>query len=186
MYIVAYKHIKSKPGNMTPGTDKETADGFSAKEIDRLIEELRTESYQPKPVRTAYIPKSNGKKRKLGIPSFRDKLVQEVARVILEAIYDSPHGAYFLENSHGFRRSLSTHSALQEIQGKWSGVTWLVEGDIAACFDEIDHETLIEIMRKKIKDERFLCLIRKFLQSWLHGTWMKSARTAWPEHPRAG
>jgi group II intron reverse transcriptase/maturase len=165
LYIVAYERIKSKPGQMTPGSDKETADGFSEQEINRLIEELRTESYQPKPVRTAYIPKSNGKMRKLGIPSFRDKIVQEVARIILEAIYDSPYGAYFLENSHGFRRSLSTHSALQEIQGKWSGVTWLVEGDIRACFDEIDHETLIEIMRKKIKDERFLCLIRKFLKA---------------------
>jgi group II intron reverse transcriptase/maturase len=165
LYTVAYERIKSNPGQMTPGTDKETADGFSEREINRLINELRTESYQPKPVRTAYIPKANGKMRKLGIPSFRDKIVQEVARMILEAIYDSPHGAYFSESSHGFRRSRSTHSALKEVQGKWSGVVWFVEGDIRACFDEIDHEILVEIMEKKIKDMRFLCLIRKFLNA---------------------
>lgn len=165
LYIVAYERIKSKPGQVTPGTDKETADGFSEEEINRLIHELRTESYQPKPVRTAYIPKANRKMRKLGIPSFRDKIVQEVAQMILEGIYDSPHGAYFLECSHGFRRSRSTHSALKEVQGKWSGVIWFLEGDIRACFDEIDHEILVGIMRKKIKDERFLRLIQKFLRA---------------------
>lgn len=97
------------------------------------------------------------------MPSFRDKIIQEVARMILEGIYDSPHGAYFLECSYSFRRSRSTHSALKEVQGKWSGVIWFLEGDIRACFEEIDHEILVEIMRKKIKDERFLRLIRKFL-----------------------
>jgi len=136
LYIVAYERIKSNPGQMTPGTDKETADGFSEEEINRLIQEMRAGSYQPKPVKRTYIPKANGKMRKLGIPSFRDKIVQEVARVILEAIYDSPNGAYFLDNSHGFRRSRSTHSALREVQGKWSGITWFVEGDIRSCFDE--------------------------------------------------
>lgn len=135
LYVLAYERIKSKPGNMTPGTDKETMDGFGMGVINALIEEMRTESYQPKPVRTAHIPKSNGKMRKLGIPSARDKVVQEVVRLILEAIYDSPHGAYFKDNSHGFRRSRSCHSALKEIQGKWSGTTWFLEGDIKACFD---------------------------------------------------
>jgi retron-type reverse transcriptase len=165
LYILAYERIKSKPGNMTPGTDDGTIDGFGTGEIQALIEEMRTERYQPKPVRTAYIPKSNGKTRKLGIPSARDKVVQEVVRLILEAIYDSPHGAYFKECSHGFRRSCSCHSALKEIQGKWSGTTWFLEGDIKACFDDIDHEILISIMRKKIRDERFINLIWKFLKA---------------------
>jgi group II intron reverse transcriptase/maturase len=165
LYILAYERIKSKPGNMTPGTDQETIDGFGMDEIRKLINEMRTEKYQPSPVRRALIPKSNGKMRKLGIPSARDKIVQEMVRLILEAIYDSPHGAYFKDCSHGFRRSCSCHSALKDIQGKWSGTTWFLEGDIKACFDDINHERLVNIMRRKIKDERFLNLIWKFLNA---------------------
>ncbi len=165
LYVLAYERIESKPGNMTPGTDEETIDGFGMDEIRKLIEEMRTEKYQPSPVRRVLIPKSNGKMRKLGIPSARDKIVQEVVRLILEAIYDSPYGAYFKDSSHGFRSSRSCHSALKEIQGKWSGTTWLLEGDIKACFDDINHEILVNIMRKKIKDERFLNLIWKFLNA---------------------
>src|SRR5213078_3246679 len=95
LYILAYERIKSKPGNMTPGTDGATLDGFSLDQIDALIQELRTEQFQFKPVRTSFIPKANGKLRKLGIPSVRDKIVQEALRLILEAIYDSPFGPYF-------------------------------------------------------------------------------------------
>jgi len=165
LLIVAYERLKSQPGNMTPGSDDETLDGFSMRTIKELSEQLRTEKYQPRPVRTTYIPKANGKKRKLGIPSPKDKVVQEVVRMILEAVYDSPHGSYFCESSHGFRRARSCHTALQEVQRKWSGVTWLVEGDISQCFDDIDHEVLIRILRKKIKDERFITLLKKFLKA---------------------
>lgn len=163
LYITAYERIKSEPGNMTPGTDQETLDGFSMNEINKLVQEMRTEQYQCKPVRRTYIPKSNGKMRKLGIPSVRDKVVQEVIRLILEAVYDSPHGSYFKDASHGFRRERSCHSALRDIQRRWTGVIWFVEGDIQNCFDDIDHEILIEILREKISDERFLNLIRKVL-----------------------
>jgi len=165
MYILAYERMKSRPGNMTPGTDSTTLDGFSLEKIRKLIKQMGTEEYQCKPVRTVYIPKSNGKLRKLGIPSVRDKLVQEVVRLVLEGIYDSPRGPYFSESSHGFRRSKSCHSALREIQRKWSGVSWFVEGDIKSCFDDIDHEILIGVLRKKIKDERFINLIRKLLKA---------------------
>jgi group II intron reverse transcriptase/maturase len=165
MYILAYERIKSEPGNMTPGTDKETLDGFSMDEINQLVQEMRTERYQCKPVRRTYIPKSNGKMRKLGIPCTRDKVVQEVVRLILEAIYDSPHGSHFKDTSHGFRREKSCHSALQEIQRRWTGITWFVEGDIQNCFDDIDHETLVNIIREKIEDERFINLIRKILKA---------------------
>jgi nicotine oxidoreductase len=165
MYVLAYERLKSIPGNMTPGTDDETLDGFSEEEIDKIIEQMRNESYQCKPVREAFIPKANGKLRRLGIPCPRDKIVQEVVRIILEAVYDSPHGPYFSECSHGFRRSKSCHSALREIQKKWSGMIWLIEGDIKSCFDDIDHHILVDVLRKKIKDERFLSLIWKFLKA---------------------
>jgi len=165
LYVLAYERIKSEPGNMTPGTDHETLDGFSMDEINQLVQEMRTEKYQCKPVRRTYIPKSNGKMRKLGIPSTRDKVVQEVIRLILEAVYDSPYGSHFKDTSHGFRREKSCHSALKEIQRRWTGVTWFVEGDIQNCFDDIDHEILINIIREKITDERFLNLIRKILKA---------------------
>lgn len=135
LYIVAYERIKSAPGNMTPGSDGKTIDEISMNMIQQIIEEMRTEQFQFKPVRTVYIPKSNGKMRKLGIPSTRDKIVQEVIRTILECIYDSPHGPYFHESSHGFRTDRSCHTALREIRGKWPALNWFLEGDIQACFD---------------------------------------------------
>ncbi len=165
LYILAYERIKNRPGNTTPETNDETLDGFSVAAIEELIQDMRAEKYRCKPVRTVYIPKSNGKMRKLGIPCTKDKIVQEVVRMVLEAIYDSPHGSYFKAESHGFRRSKSCHSALKDIQARWSGVTWFIEGDIKACFDDIDHEILIDILRKKIKDERFLSIVRSFLKA---------------------
>jgi group II intron reverse transcriptase/maturase len=165
LYIIAYERIKSAPGNLTPGSDKQTIDGFSLDTIHEIIQEVRTEQFQFKPVRTVYIPKSNGKKRKLGIPSTRDKIVQEVIRTILECIYDSPKGPYFHETSHGFRPNQSCHTALREIRGKWPAINWFLEGDIQSCFDAIDHGILVELLRKKIQDERFINLIWKLLRA---------------------
>jgi retron-type reverse transcriptase len=172
LYILAYERIKSKPGNMIPGTDGETLDGFSMEVIQTIIEAMRTEQFRFKPVRTTFIPKANGKMRKLGIPCVRDKVVQEAMRLILEAIYDSPYGSYFRETSHGFRPNHSCHTALREFRGKWSAVNWLIEGDIRACFDELSHTVLVKTLRKKIRDERFLNLIWKLLNAGymdLHG-----------------
>jgi retron-type reverse transcriptase len=135
LYILAYERIKSKPGNMTPGTDGATLDGFSLDQIHTLIQELRTEQFHFQPVRTTFIPKANGKLRKLGIPCVRDKIVQEALRLILETIYDSPYGSYFHDSSHGFRPNRSCHTALREFRSKWSAVNWIIEGDIRACFD---------------------------------------------------
>lgn len=165
LYILAYEKIKSKPGNMTPGTDGKTLEGTSMEFIRKIIEEMKSETFQFKPVKTVYIPKENGKMRKLGVPSTRDKLVQEVMRMILEAIYDSSQGALFSEHSHGFRRGHSTHSALKEIREGWTATNWFIEGDISACFDEVNHATLVEIVREKVKDERFIDLIWKLLRA---------------------
>jgi group II intron reverse transcriptase/maturase len=172
LYILAYERIKSKPGNMTPGTDEETLDGFSLEDIREMISEMKTEQFCFKPVRQQFIPKPNGKMRKLGIPCVRDKIVQEVIRLILEAIYDSPHGPHFRETSHGFRPHRSCHTALREFREKWTAVNWLIEGDIRACFDELSHQTLVSLLHKKIHDQRFLNLIWKLLNAGymdLHG-----------------
>jgi len=172
LYILAYERIKSKPGNMTPGTDEETLDGFSLEAIREMIREMKAEQFRFKPVRQQFIPKPNGKMRKLGIPCVRDKIVQEVIRLILEAIYDSPRGPYFSDSSHGFRPQRSCHTALREFRENWTGVNWLIEGDIRACFDELDHRTLVSLLHKKIHDQRFLNLIWKLLNAGyldLHG-----------------
>jgi group II intron reverse transcriptase/maturase len=150
---------------MTPGTDGKTLDGFSLHMITEIIQEMRTEQFQFQPVRTVNIPKANGKMRKLGIPSTRDKIVQEVIRLMLECIYESPHGPYFHDTSHGFRPNRSCHTALREIRGKWPALNWFLEGDIRSCFDEIEHSVLVELLRKKIRDERFLNLIWKLLRA---------------------
>lgn len=118
LYILAYRNIKSKPGNMTPGSDKITLDGISLRIIDRIILTMKNQSFQFKPVRREYILKPNGKTRPLGIPSPMDKLVQEAMRIILEAIYEPK----FLETSHGFRPGRSCHTALKDIS-KWNGTT---------------------------------------------------------------
>jgi group II intron reverse transcriptase/maturase len=165
LYIVAYERIKSKPGNMTAGSDGATLDGFSRGDIQEIIQAMRTEQFHFKPVRQQFIPKPNGKMRKLGIPCVRDKIVQEVIRLILEAIYDSPSTPYFHDTSHGFRPNRSCHTAMREYRGKWSAVNWIIEGDISSCFDELEHGILVSILRKKIQDERFLNLIWKLLKA---------------------
>jgi len=127
LYIIAYERIKSKPGNMTPGTDEGTLDGFSLSTIREIIQEMKTEQFRFRPVRQQFIPKPNGKMRKLGIPCVRDKVVQEAMHLILEAIYDSPHAPYFQETSHGFRPHRSCHTALREVRTHWTGVNWYIE-----------------------------------------------------------
>lgn len=167
MFMLAYENIKSKPGNMTAGTDGKTIDGTTLNRIGKIIDNLKTESYQPKPARRVYIPKKNGKKRPLGIPSFEDKLVQEVVRMILEAVYEG----HFEDTSHGFRPKRSCHTALTCIQQTFTGVKWFIEGDIKGFFDNIDHQTLIDILRMRIADERFLRLIAKFLKAGYVEDW---------------
>lgn len=167
MFAVAYQRIYAKQGNMTPGTDGKTIDEMSLERIERLIVSLKDESYQPNPARRVYIPKKNGKKRPLGIPSFEDKLVQEVVRLLLEAIYEG----HFEGTSHGFRPHRSCHTALGMIQKSFAGAKWFIEGDIKGFFDNIDHNVLISILRERISDERFLRLIRKFLNAGYVEDW---------------
>ena len=161
MFYVAYQRIYAKQGNMTSGTDGKTIDQMSIQRIESLIASLKNETYQPNPAKRVYIPKKNGKKRPLGIPSFEDKLVQEVIRMMLEAIYEG----YFEYTSHGFRPFKSCHTALSSIQKRFVGAKWFIEGDIKGFFDNIDHCVLIGILEERINDVRFIRLIRKFLKA---------------------
>jgi group II intron reverse transcriptase/maturase len=163
LYVVAYERLKSNPGNMTPGPDGLTLDGFSMQSIENIIQSMRDESFQFSRARRVHIPKAKGGTRPVGIASPRDKVVQEVMRMIIEAIYESPHGPSFEDSSHGFRPGRGCHTALQAIRNTWSGITWIVEGDVKAAFDNIDHGLLIKALRKRVSDERFLNLVRKAL-----------------------
>ena len=167
-YLLAYKNVYANDGSMTPGMDGNTIDGMSSRRIEGIIASLKDKSYQPHPARREYIPKKNSdKKRPLGIPSANDKLVQEVVRMILESIYEPT----FSENSHGFRPRRNCHTALLHLQRTFTGTKWFVEGDIKACFDCFDHHVLIDILRRRIKDEAFIALMWKFLKAGYMEQW---------------
>jgi retron-type reverse transcriptase len=129
IYHAAYQKLYANKGASTQGIDNDTADGFSDKYVKELICSLQDGTYKASPVRREYIPKHNGKLRPLGIPSFRDKLLQEVVRMILEAIYEPT----FHKHSHGFRPQKSCHTALRQISSDFTGVAWFIEGDIKGC-----------------------------------------------------
>src|SRR2546430_2416675 len=160
-YLLAYSNIYAKEGNMTEGIDGKTIDGFNTKKVEEIISLLRQERYYPKPVRRAYIPKKNGKLRPLGIPTFWDKLVQEVLRLLLQAVYEP----IFKDTSHGFRPQRSCHTALVQLKTTGKGTNWVIEGDITGFFDNIDHRLLLQILSRKISDGRFLNLIDRFLKA---------------------
>jgi len=167
-YLLAYQRIQAKTGNMTAGTDGKTIDGMGMARIEALIQKMRDFSYQPCPAKRTYIPKSNGKMRPLGVPSFNDKLIQEVVRLILESIYEPA----FSDRSHGFRPNRSCHTALNYVQKYFTGTKWFVEGDIKGCFDNVDHHVLIGILRKRIADEHFIGLLWKFLKAGYMENWV--------------
>jgi len=146
-----------------------TLDDMTVGRIERIIASLKDHSYQPNPARRVNIPKKSNpsKTRPLGIPSADDKLVQEVVRMILEAIYEPTFSRY----SHGFRPKRSCHTALSEIKTTFSGVQWVIEGDIKACFDSFDHHVLINILRRRIKDEHFIALMWKMLKAGYMEQW---------------
>ena len=135
LYLLAYGRIYANHGAMTPGATQETADGMSMAKIQAIIEALRHERYRFSPVRRTHIPKANGKLRPLGLPTWSDKLVGEVVRLLLEAYYEPQ----FSDHSHGFRPGRGCHTALREVADTWTGTTWFVEGDIADCLDPWSH-----------------------------------------------
>ncbi|MFI6741804.1 reverse transcriptase domain-containing protein [Nonomuraea sp. NPDC050451] len=171
LYLLAYGRLYSNQGAMTPGVDGETVDGMSEAKIGRIIGALRHERYRFRPAKRVYIPKKNGKKRPLGLPSWSDKLVGEVIRLLLEAYYEPR----FSDRSHGFRSGRGCHTALSKVAETWTGTTWFIELDIADCFGSLDHQVLLSLLAEKIHDNRFLRLIKQRLQAGYLEDWAWNA-----------
>ena len=172
LYLRAYGKIYRNDGAMTPGASAETADGMSLRKIQAIIEVLRYERYRWTPVRRIYIDKKNSsKKRPLGLPTWSDKLLQEVIRSLLEAYYEPQ----FSGRSHGFRPGRGCHTALEEIQRQWRGTVWFIEGDVTDCFGSLDHEIMTKVLAEKIHDNRFLRLMRNMLRAGYLEDWRWNA-----------
>ena len=161
LYLLAYGRIYSNHGAMTQGPTQETADDMTMEKIGAIIDAMRHERYRFSPVRRTYIPKKSGKLRPLGLPSWSDKLVGEVVRLLLEAYYEPQ----FSDRSHGFRPGRGCHTALREIANVWTGTTWFIEGDVSDCFGSLDHSVMLSILSERIHDGRFLGLIRNMLSA---------------------
>src|SRR6266487_795522 len=176
LYLLAYGRIYANHGAMTPGVTQETVDGMSQAKIGRIIDAMRHERYRFRPVRRVHIPKKNGKTRPLGLPTWSDKLVGEVVRLLLEAYYEPT----FSDRSHGFRPRRGCHTALREIANTWTGTAWFIEGDIADCFGSLDHQVLLSTLGEKIHDNRFLRLVRNmlsagYIEDWRWGATLSGA-----------
>jgi len=169
LYLRAYSRLYRNHGAMTPGATNETVDGMTLTKIEAIITALREERYRWTPVRRTLIPKKSGKLRALGLPTWSDKLLQEVIRSLLEAYYEPQ----FSQHSHGFRPRRGCPSALEEITRHWRGVKWYVEGDLARCFDSLDHQVMLSRLSEKLHDNRFLRLLSNlfkagYLEDWKH------------------
>jgi group II intron reverse transcriptase/maturase len=171
LYLLAYGRIYSNQGAMTAGVTQETVDGMSLAKIGRIIDAMRHERYRFSPARRVYIPKKNGKLRPLGLPTWSDKLVGEVVRLLLEAYYEPQ----FSDRSHGFRPGRGCHTALREIANTWKGASWFIEGDISDCFGSLDHQIMIDTLAEKIHDNRLLRLVRNMLSAGYLEDWVYNA-----------
>lgn len=168
LFLMAYGKLYSNRGAMTPGVTGETVDGMSLAKIGAIIGALRAERYRWQPVKRVYIEKKNSsKKRPLGLPTWSDKLVAEVVRLLLEAYYEPQ----FSDRSHGFRPGRGCHTALSEVVDIWKGTHWFIEGDISDCFGSLDHEVMLATLAEKIHDGRFLQLVSRMLKAGYLEDW---------------
>ena len=167
LYLAAYNKIYRNQGALTPGSANDTVDGMSLKRIRKIIVQLRYERFRFRPARRIRIPKKSGGTRPLGLPNFTEKLVQEVLRMLLEAYYEPR----FRESSHGFRTGRGCHTALTQVHQQFQGASWFIEGDIKGCFDAIDHQVMLDILARDIKDGRLLNLIRMSLDAGVLEDW---------------
>ncbi|MDQ2828866.1 MAG: reverse transcriptase domain-containing protein [Chloroflexota bacterium] len=167
LFLLAYDRLRTNKGAMTPGVTGETIEGMSLEKIEAIIGLLRCERYRWTPTKRVYIPRKDGRQRPLGLPTWSDKLVQEVTRLLLEAYYEPQ----FCRHSHGFRPERGCHTALGVVQQYWTATRWFIEGDISRCFDTLDHQVMVGILGEKIHDNRFLRLIANMLKAGYLEEW---------------
>lgn len=161
LWTAAYIKLSKSKGSNTPSFDGYLIDGITLRKLENIRDEIIEGKYEFSTTKRIYIPKNNGKLRPLGIPSFKDRIVQEVVRVILEIIYEP----IFSNHSHGFRPGRSCHTALRHVKQLSNGFNWVIEGDIKSFFDNIDHKILLKLLNKKIDDPKFISLINKMLKT---------------------
>lgn len=165
--LVAWDRVRGNKGARSAGVDGKTAYAIEVElgsEVfcNRLREQLKTRSFIPVAVRERMIPKADGKKRRLGIATVADRVVQASLKLVLEPIFE----ADFLPCSYGFRPKRRAHDAIAEVHHFTSRTyEWIVEGDIKACFDEISHPALMDRVRKRVGDRRVLALVKAFLKA---------------------
>lgn len=159
----AWERVKANKGvGGVDGVEIEEFERDLEKNLSGIETELQTDTYQPQPVKRAWIPKPDGKQRPLGIPAIRDRVVQQAIRLRLEPIFD-PN---FVETSYGYRQGRSAHQALGDVaMGIATGNKWVVEVDIKGYFDNIDHNKLMGFIAERISDGRVLRLIEKILKA---------------------
>ena len=160
----AWRQVRSNGGS--PGLDGVRITDIEEARVDPYLAALRHEihqqTYRPQPVRRVAIPKSNGKMRQLGIPTVRDRIVQTAAKLILEPIFE----ADFAPTSHGFRPGMGQPEALAAVnQNARDGLRFIVDADIEGFFDNLDHERMMEALRRRISDGAMLRLIYRWLKA---------------------
>jgi len=160
----AWQEVKANAG--TAGVDGQTIEQIEQQGVEGLLAELATElregRYRPQAVRRVYIPKPDGSQRGLGIPAVRDRVCQAAAKAVLEPIFE----ADFRDSSYGFRPKRSAHQAGEQLrQAVNHGANWIVELDIEAFYDRIDHDLLLKLVEKRVCDRRVLKLLRQWLKA---------------------
>jgi group II intron reverse transcriptase/maturase len=163
----AWEEIRRNKGSQTAGVNQTTAVDVDLVLIQELAERLRSGKYRPEPVRRVRIPKANGKTRPLGISTIEDRIVQQGLKMLLEPIFE----ADFYPCSHGFRGGRSTITALRDVARSYNGISWIIEGDIEGCYDNISHGKLLEMIGRRVADEKVLKLIRRFLKAGYLEDW---------------
>jgi len=166
---VAHHSVNTNQGRETAGIDGESMSNFNGNlegNLEKLRQLLKTKTFEPMAVKRVYIPKPNGKKRPVGMPTIRDRIVQEAIRMVLEPIWE----ADFSIHSYGFRPNRSTYDAISYLSNRLTGVSgegyqWIIEGDISSYFDTIPHRKLIKAINKRVADKDIRELLWKFLRA---------------------